>query len=280
MKKREERDVTKAALRELDVRPSKQRGQNFAVESKVVDGILSLIGEQKLANVVEIGGGLGALTEHLVQRSERLTVIEIEPKFAEHLTEKYPAISVIVGDARQVDISAIGEKLTVFGNLPYVFSTEIIFHLIEHRAHIDRALLLLQREFVQRLKAQPGGRDFGSLSVAVQLWADVTGGAVVPGDAFFPPTKVESQVVELKFRSTPRIELEDPKHFEQVVRGSFSQRRKTLLNSLTAYGKWSKDQIAAACIAASIDPGRRAETLSIEEFARLARALPSTGRVP
>jgi len=263
----------RSTLKDLGVRPSKKRGQNFAVDPVVIDSILELAGPISGA-MLEIGPGLGALTERLVPNGP-LTVIEIEPTFAALIKSTYPAVEVIQDDVRNVDLSKLGSELTVFGNLPYVFSTEIVFHLIRHRSVIKRAILLLQREFVERLKAPPGGRDYGSLSVAVQLWATVRGGAVIPGSAFQPSTAVESQVVELCFRDAPAIPVDDEQLFERVVRSSFSQRRKTLANSLSSSGRWSKEVVLAACAKIGVDPVRRAETLSLAEFAQLARALSS-----
>jgi 16S rRNA (adenine1518-N6/adenine1519-N6)-dimethyltransferase len=264
----------KDELQRLDVRPSKRRGQNFTIDSSVIDAIVGFAGPiDASATLIEIGPGLGALTERLLCLGRELSVIEIEPAFAQDLKRRFPQLNVFEGDARSYDLSTLGEHLIVFGNLPYVFSTEIIFHLLKHRAVCSEAILLLQREFVERLAAPPGGRDYGSISVALQQWCDVTIGPVVPGTAFHPPTKVESAVVRLRFRSNPRAEVTDPVWFERVVRAAFHQRRKTLLNSLGSLGNRDRAMISAALTSSGIDPMRRAETLSIEEFARLAEAL-------
>lgn len=264
--------TAKSELRRLDVRPSKRRGQNFTIDPSVVRTIAEFGAVRAGESLVEIGPGLGALTERLVEFGP-LTVIEIESAFAASLTEKFPSIKVISEDVRNVDFSTLGSDLVVFGNLPYSFSTDIVFHLLGYRTCIKRAVLLLQREFVERLAAPPGGRDYGSLTVAVQLWADVKSGPVVPGTVFHPPTAVESQVVELRFLRDSRVPIADPVWFERVVRAAFNQRRKMLLNTLRSLPGISREQIVSALESVGISPQLRAETLSISQFAAMADAL-------
>ena len=262
----------KDRLRHLGVTPSKQRGQNFIIDPGVIEEIVSFGAPTADERVVEIGPGLGALTEALLQKGP-LTAIEIEERFCLDLQARFPSLHVINQDVRTVDFSTIGSDLTVFGNLPYVFSTEIVFTLIDQRAAVRRAVLLLQREFAERLAAPPGGRDYGTISVACAVWADLELGPVIAGDRFHPPTKVESRLVELRLRTTPRVDVGDPEWFRKVVKAGFLQRRKKLSNSLAASGMFSRAAIAAALEASSIDGSRRAETLSLEEFARMAEAL-------
>ncbi len=262
----------KDTLRDLDVRPSKERGQNFLIRPEIIDSIVEFAEAPTDAHVVEIGPGMGALTAKLADR-ERFTVIEIEPNFCKHLAETHSRIQIINQDVRKVDFSTIGSSLFVFGNIPYVFSTDIIFHLIENRAVVQHAVLMVQREFAERVAASPGGRQYGSLSVAIQMYADITLGPIVPGTSFHPPTAVESRVMKITFLSTPRVAVDDPRHFEIVVRAAFAQRRKKLVNSLMSTGRWTKERVNAALNAASISPDIRAEQLGIAEFARLAREL-------
>lgn len=262
----------KDTLRDLDVRPSKERGQNFLIRPEVIDSIVDFAEPPVDSQIVEIGPGMGALTAKLVELG-RLVVIEIEPNFCAHLAAKYPQVQIINQDVREVDFSTIGSKLFVFGNIPYVFSTDIVFHLLANRSVVQHAVLMVQREFAERVAASPGGRQYGSLSVAVQMHADIELGPVVPGNSFHPPTAVESRVMKITFRTSPRVEVEDPKHFEVVVRAAFAQRRKKLVNSLVSTGRWTKERVNAALVAASISPDIRAEQLDIAEFARLAREL-------
>lgn len=262
----------KDTLRDLDVRPSKERGQNFLIRPEIPEAIVAFGAAPPEAHIVEIGPGTGALTTHLAGAA-RLTLIEIEPKFCEYLSQKYPQASIVTQDARTVDFSLIGSDLFVFGNIPYVFSTEIVFQLLKYRSGIRHAVLMVQREFAERVAANPGGRDYGSLSVAVQLYADVDLGPIVPGDAFHPPTSVQSRVMKISFLSEPRVIVSDPEKFEVVVRGAFYQRRKKIVNSLLSCGRWNREIILAALQSAGISPDLRAEQVSIAGFAKLAESL-------
>ncbi len=262
----------KDTLRDLNVRPTKERGQNFLIRPDVIESIVTFAAPPSDAHVVEIGPGTGALTEKL-SSAKRLTLIEIESKFCEHLAARFPSAEIINTDARGADFSQIGSDLFVFGNIPYVFSTEILFQLLKYRSVVRQAVLMTQREFAERVAAKPGGRDYGSISVAVQVYADVELGPIVPGDAFHPPTAVESQLMKVTFLPTPRVAVPGPEQFEIVVRAAFAQRRKKLVNSLLSRGRWSKESILGALTATGISPDVRAERLTLEEFAALARAL-------
>lgn len=262
----------KDTLRDLAVRPSKERGQNFLIRPEIPEAIVSFGAAPTDAHIVEIGPGTGALTTYLAEAA-RLTLIEIEPKFCAYLGQKYPRAEIVTQDARTVDFSSIGESLFVFGNIPYVFSTEIIFQLLKYRGVVRQAVLMVQREFAERVAANPGGREYGSLSVAVQVYADVELGLIVPGDAFHPPTAVQSRVMKLSFLSEPRVAVRDPAYLEVVVRGAFSQRRKKVLNSLLSCGRWKRDMLLIALQRAGISPDVRAEQIDIARFAKLAEAL-------
>lgn len=267
-KERRAKDV----LRDLDVRPSKGRGQNFVIDSSVVRSIVDFGNPQPGEKLVEIGPGLGALTAELYGRGE-LTVIEIEERFCEELARKFPGIHIINADVRDVDFSTIGSNLAVFGNLPYSFSTDIIMLLLEQSPALARAVLMLQREFAERLAAPPGGRDYGAISVACQMRADISTGPIVPGDSFHPPASVESMVIELRFLGQARHGVEDLGEFRKVVKAGFMKRRKKLVNSMRASGFYSGESLDRAFAETGVDPGRRAETLTLEEFAALYRSL-------
>lgn len=259
-------------LGEMNVRPSKQRGQNFIKDTSVLDQIVEFGAPKADETIVEIGPGLGALTQRLAAIG-KVTAIEIEERFCAQLRRMSPNITVVNEDFRGVELSGIGSKLTVFGNIPYSYSTDIVFHLINNAPLIDRAILMLQKEFAQRIASPPGKKSFGALSVGCQLWADITLGPIIPGDSFHPPTEVESQVIEMKFFDTPRHDVGDLFHFRRVVQAAFSQRRKKLHNSMRSSGTFPGDVVDRALEAAGIDPNRRAETLSLAEFASLSRAL-------
>jgi 16S rRNA (adenine1518-N6/adenine1519-N6)-dimethyltransferase len=180
-------------------------------------------------------------------------------------------VEIAEADAKSFDLAGVarGERVVVCGNLPYHLSSPILFHLLDHRQSIRRAVLLLQREVAERVAAPPGGRDYGLLSVLVQHVADARIGMQVGRHAFTPPPEVESSALVLDFLPQPRAEVRDERRFRALVKAGFSQRRKTLWNSLKAM-PGARD----ALVQAGIDPRRRAETLSVAEFAAVERALP------
>lgn len=259
-------------LAALGVQPSKRRGQNFLIDQTILDDLIEFSPIPKGGNLVELGPGLGALTERLTAAA-RLGVVEIEPEFCQQLKLKHPSINVVQADARNVDLRQFGENLIIYGNLPYSFSTEILFHVLEYVDIARRATFLLQREFVERLAADPGGREYGVISVMVQTWATLRIGRVVSGNCFHPPTSVESRLVELTFSAAPRAQIDDLGWFRRVVRASFQQRRKKLQNSLRGAHLVEPQQLIDVLAKCGIDGNRRAETLSLEEFAALAREL-------
>ncbi len=262
----------KDSLKELSVRPSKQRGQNFIIDPSVIGTIVDFGSPAATDKLVEIGPGLGALTEEL-QKVAHLTAIEIEPKFCEDLRQRYPNIKIVNQDVRQVEFSSLGEGLTVFGNLPYAFSTEIVFHLIDSFHSIKRAILLLQKEFAERMAANPGGKDYGVLSISCQLWADLKLGPVIRGDAFHPRANVDSRLVELSFLPSCRYQITDLVWFKKVVKAAFLQRRKKIVNSIMAAGIVRREALMEALARASISPDCRAEMVSISAFVALSEEL-------
>ncbi len=259
----------KEKLKELDVKASKARGQNFVINSSLISSIMNFAKIEDDENIIEIGPGLGALTEELY-KYKKLQVIEIEKKFADDLSVRFPNLKIINKDVREVIFSDLGKNLTVLGNLPYSFSSEIIFHLIAYAPYINRAILLLQKEFAERLAAKPNTKSYGALSVACQLWAKPTLGEIFPGSFFHPPAKVESQVIELKFSRETRFDVKDPFWLGRFVKACFSQRRKKIINSLKSTSIFPIDKLNEGFIKTGIDSNRRAETLSIDEFILLS----------
>ena len=275
---------TKQSLRSLNVRPTKTRGQNFVINPNIIKAIIDFGSPKPTENIVEIGPGLGALTDLLHQTNPNLALVEIEEEFCLELQKKYPEIKIFNEDARKFDFNEYSEKLlsgspiTVFGNIPYIFSTEIVFHLLSFPKKINRFVFLLQKEFAQRMSAVPGSKQFGVLSVMVQVICDTRLGPIINGDQFFPPTKVQSQVIECTMRANPLVPIEDHAFFRRVVKASFHQRRKKIANSLLSggflkEGVSNKEIVESALERAKIDSGRRAETLSVEEFIMLAKEL-------
>jgi 16S rRNA (adenine1518-N6/adenine1519-N6)-dimethyltransferase len=262
-------------LRRHRLRPKKSWGQNFLGEERHLAAIAAAAKLSPGDVVVELGAGLGHLTRHLAATGARVIAVErdreLVPVLREELAE-LPSVEVREANAATFDLAAVGSELTVVGNLPYHLSTEILFHVDEQRAVVRRVVFLLQREVTERIAAQPGSKAYGILSVLLQLHHDVDVPHQVPRGAFTPPPDVDSAVLRLT-RRPPRADPGDEPLFRRVVKGAFSQRRKILANALGSARVAPPERLAAAFAAAGVDPGRRGETLSVEEFAALTRAL-------
>jgi 16S rRNA (adenine1518-N6/adenine1519-N6)-dimethyltransferase len=264
----------KQLLRDLGIKPSKAKGQHFLTDPGALASIIEFARPVPDERAVEIGGGLGALTRELVACPfSKLVVIELEEEFCRRLRADYPAVRVINADVLTVDFSELGQELVVFGNLPYSHSTDIIFHLIGQATSIKRAILMLQKEFAARLGASPGGREYGVISVMCQLWSEVYLGPTVPGTSFYPEAEVDSQVFELVFQPAPRFPVSDPYWFRRIVMAAFSERRRKVFNSLKQSRLATPEVFRRALDEVGIDAGRRAETISVEEYARLANGV-------
>lgn len=249
--------------------PRKRFGQNFLVDDGIIDSIVAAIAPQRSDNLVEIGPGLGALTAPLLARLEHLHVIEIDRDLIALLRERYAAAKVTIheGDVLNFDFTALGNKLRVVGNLPYNISTPLLFRFAEFAGRIRDVHVMLQREVVERMVATPGDSEFSRLSVMLQYRFDMEMLFDVPPESFDPAPKVDSAVVRL----TPLLPLPYPARdeavFSSVVARAFSQRRKTLRNTL-------KGVITDADFARlNIDPGARAQELSVADFVRIADAV-------
>ena len=261
-------------------------GQHFLVDPGVAARIVEAVGATPSDVVCEIGSGPGTLTWALAARAGRLLALEIDPALHTRLAQAartWPdavRVEIRLGDARSFAYEELAAfrpapdgRVLVAGSLPYSASKPILARLFAARAAIDAAVLMLQREVAERITAPPGGREYGALSIFWQRWAEVTPLEVVPPDAFRPPPAVESAVIQIGFRAAPKVVVDDETLFAHVVRAAFGQRRKTLGNALRGGGVGAPGHLAAALAVAAIDPGRRAETLSMEEFARLSDAL-------
>ncbi len=252
-------------------------GQHFLRDPRVAQAIIEVLAPGEGDLVVEIGPGEGALTAELQRRAGRVIAIEIDPALVARLRTRLPSVEVIEADARRWDYRSLPRsprgRVMVIGNLPYSVAKPILQSLVEARTAIDEMALMLQREVADRVAAPPGGRIYGGLSVLTQLYCDVRVALRVPAGAFRPPPRVESAVLHLRVLPAPRVAVEDERRFSSVVRAAFAQRRKTLTNALAGSLGRPADSVRAAAEAAGIDPGRRAETLTIPEFAALAARL-------
>lgn len=261
-------------------RPRRRFGQHFLVDAGVAGRIVELVDPRPGELVLEIGPGRGALTAGLLARLPRLAAVEIDRDLAADLARRFadPRFHLIVGDVLALDLARLlaqerQERLLVVGNLPYNITAPLLFRLLEQAPLMSGALLMLQREVARRLAAQPGGREYGLLTVLLGQRAEMTARLEVDSRAFRPVPKVQSTVLELRFLDRPRYPVQDEALFSRVVRAAFGQRRKMLRNSLSSLGT-GLDEAAAR---AAIDLERRAETLSVEEFGRLSDALAASG---
>ncbi|HKX53840.1 MAG TPA: 16S rRNA (adenine(1518)-N(6)/adenine(1519)-N(6))-dimethyltransferase RsmA [Nitrosospira sp.] len=246
--------------------PRKRFGQNFLVDSQTVADIIHALHPRGNDVMVEIGPGLGALTRPLLQSLEYLHVVEIDRDIVKRLRDQFSAkkLTIHEGDALEFDFSSLGKNLRVVGNLPYNISTPLLFHLSQFAAHIEDMHFMLQKEVVARMVAKPSTSDYGRLSVMLQCRFEMEQLFIVSPQCFRPPPKVESAVVRMIPLKKPLIEASQEKLFAEVVSAAFSQRRKTLRNTLRNYLK-SDDYLKL-----EIDSNLRAENLSVRQFAAIA----------
>jgi len=253
--------------------PRKRFAQNFLHDQQVIDRIIASIAPQSTDLLLEIGPGQAALTKPLIASAAELHVLEIDRDLVAQLEKKFAHISNITihsCDALQVDFSEIsgGRPFRLIGNLPYNISTPLIFHLLRWHELVTDMHFMLQKEVVDRMASGPGSKAYGRLSVMTQFRCSITPLFDVQPESFSPSPRVCSSVVRFQPLRAPPFKLGSDKSLEQVVAAAFSQRRKTLRNSLRKL--FSAEQI----LATGIDPGQRAEQLSLSQFATLARALP------
>ncbi|PLX90640.1 MAG: ribosomal RNA small subunit methyltransferase A [Desulfuromonas sp.] len=263
----------------MSYRTKKRFGQHFLHDRTVIDKIIAAARIEPEQRLLEIGPGLGVLTDRLLALSSEVNVIEIDRDLLERLEQRTEHnLRVHRGDALKLDWNSLLDDppYTLVANLPYNISTQIVFRLLEHRPLFRRMVLMFQREVGERLCARPATKDYGILSVLCQLWYDINPVIQVPPDAFKPPPNVESIVLLFEPLGEPKTEPGNPVFFQRVVKAAFTQRRKTLRNSMLA-GGFSAAQVDSALSKAEIDATRRGETLTLEEFGRLSRTLENDG---
>ncbi len=259
----------------MSVRAKKRFGQNFLKNIHVIDKILAAADLQIDEQVMEIGPGLGALTDRLLQAEVKLCAVEVDTDLIAMLQERNnPRLTVVEGDVLRLNWSHLlsTTPCKLVANLPYNISSQVLFKVLDHREMFSRMVLMFQKEVGDRLLASAGSRDYGILSVLMQTWYEVRRVAQVGPGSFSPPPKVDSVVLQFLPLPETRFTIDDEEVYRKFVRGAFTQRRKTLRNSLMASG-WSAAVIDAMLSAEGIDPQRRGETLQLEEFARLSRFL-------
>ena len=294
------REVTARILQAFHLKADKNLGQNFLVEESVVSRIAKAAELTPEDTVLEIGPGIGTLTQALAMTGASVVSVELDKRLIPVLQETvgaYKNVRIVQGDILKVNIPEIiaevkadrktadaagevaeaesemkqSDTFKVCANLPYYITTPIIMYLLEQKLPLERLVVMVQKEVAERMTAGPGGREYGAISVAMQYYTEPKIAFIVKAGSFLPAPKVDSAVLVCKRRSTPPVEVPDEKTFFKVVAAAFSVRRKMLNNSLKNMGGLNGEQVKAWLDRAGIDGRRRAETLSLEEFAMLAR---------
>lgn len=263
------------ALGELGVRPHKQFGQHFLIDPTVIDCMIAAARISPNDTILEIGPGLGVLSDQLVDRAARLYLVELDRVLADRLRDRFSRtkrVQVIAADFLGLDLPVTFPEPTIHivASLPYNVATPILFRLLEYRRQFPEVTVMIQKEVAERLTAVPGTKAYGVPSVLTQLYATVETICTVGPRSFFPAPKVKSQVIRLTFQETPRVAIREEKAFQRVVKAAFAQRRKTLRNTLKAAGYQNLEVVERNI---GIDLQRRGETLSLSEFALVANAL-------
>ena len=271
-------------MRKYNIRPNKRLGQNFLVDIRPLMSMLKAAQLSPEDEVLEIGPGLGVLTSELCSRAKKMVAVEKDRQLIpilEDLTRDFKNICILESDVLKLDMEELREShfegnFKVVANLPYYITSPILMKIIENRHLIPMAVLMVQKEVAQRLTASPGTKEYSILTIAVNMYADVKMVCTIGKEAFLPPPKVKSAVVQIVLRQEPREQVEDEAFFFKVVEAAFGERRKTLRNSLSRRLNISgidTEAIDKALEVTGIDPMRRGETLSIKEFAKLTEEL-------
>ncbi|MEA1970220.1 MAG: 16S rRNA (adenine(1518)-N(6)/adenine(1519)-N(6))-dimethyltransferase RsmA [Thermodesulfobacteriota bacterium] len=268
-------------LKRHRIRPVKRLGQSFLVDNNITSRIVNASKIGGNDTVVEIGAGLGAMTSMIAERAKKVIALEIDPKLVNVLNEELKEISnieIIHKDILRYDFSSpLGGngKIKIIGNIPYNVSSQILFRLIEFRDHISSATLMFQKEVADRIAAAAGTKEYGILSVIIPMYAVLSTIMTVPPLCFHPKPKVDSSVLNMDMRERPLFELPDQDIFLKTVKTAFSKRRKTLANNLKSMDtvRSREMDVSALLDEAEIDGRRRGETLTVEEFGRLAETI-------
>jgi len=269
-------------MRQYDVHPKKSRGQNFLTDPRVAEKMAAAAQISRDDFVIEIGPGLGGLTQVLAERAAAVAAVELDKGLVDILREQFRAesrVEIIQGDILKTDLCAImrerGRRTAkVAANLPYYITTPVIMGLLESRCPLSRISVMIQREAAERLAAKPGGKEYGALSLSAAYYADVCINAIVPRNCFYPRPNVDSAIVTLAINSSKQGPV-DEELFFQCVRAAFGQRRKTLVNCLRAQDWVDKDreELISLLKQCGFNENIRGEALSLEDFIRLAQKL-------
>ena len=269
-------EVVHYICKRFDIKMSKKLGQNFLIKRGIVDEIVHAAELTVGEPVLEVGPGIGTLTQGLAQSGADVTAIELDRRLLEVLDTtlaSYDNVRIIHGDVLKLDVPTImnHKPFKVVANLPYYITTPIILSLLESKLPIERLVVMVQKEVALRMVAKPGTKDYGALSVAVQYYTEPDIVLDVPPKSFLPAPAVTSSVIRCVLRDKPPVDVIDEKLFFRVVKAGFAQRRKTFANTMRTTGL-SKEQIDDILVKANIDGQRRGETFSLQEFADVANA--------
>lgn len=273
------KEVTMHILKTFGIRMSKKLGQNFLIDENIVAGIVAAADIQPGETILEVGPGIGTLTQGLAEAGGNVVAVELDRRLIDILgktLDGYENIRIVHGDILRIDIdqAVASDRYKVVANLPYYITTPIIMSFLEKRLPVERLVTMVQKEVADRMVAKPGGKDYGALSVSVQYYTQPEIVLSVPPRSFIPAPAVESAVIKCIVRDEPAVAVKSEKMFFRVVKAAFGQRRKTLSNALKSSGLLA-DEVSEALLAAGIDGSRRGETLSLDEFAAIANAISS-----
>jgi 16S rRNA (adenine1518-N6/adenine1519-N6)-dimethyltransferase len=279
-------EEVRATLRESHFKPRKRLGQNFLVHESVIDSIVRVLDLAPQDEVVEIGPGLGFLTRRLVDIVNRVWAVEVDSFLVDRLKRSslghHPAFQLIHNDILKVapDDFLPAHKVKLVANLPYSISTPVLFRLFDWRAHFSSLVLMMQKEVADRIASGPGTKAYGALSVWCQVHGRIVEKISVSPEAFFPKPKVRSTILKIDLYPEPLMAAKELPLLHGLVRSAFGQRRKTLGNALVNWLQRDRNEIERLLRSEGMDPMRRGETLNVEEFVRLTRALKGCRWLP
>lgn len=272
---------TKFIIQKYGFTFQKKYGQNFLIDSSILDKIIDSAGITKDDCVLEIGPGIGTMTQRLCEAAGKVIAVEIDDKLIPILADTlqmYDNVEVIHNDILKVDIKSLSEKenkgrpLKVVANLPYYITTPVIMGLLESNVPMESITIMVQKEVADRMRTGPGSKEYGALSLAVQYYSSPSIVTVVPPSCFMPPPKVESTIIRLELFKEKPVVVKDEVLLFRLIRASFNQRRKTLVNGLSNGMGWnlSKEEVAATLVEAGFSETVRGETLSLSDFGKLS----------
>ena len=277
-------EETKFLMKKYNINANKNLGQNFLIDDNVIENIIKTAEIEKNDFVIEIGPGLGTLTSKLVEKAGKVIAIELDKKMLEILNDRfalYKNFKVINEDVLKVDLHKLikeekNEKIKnvkIVANLPYYITTPIIMKLLEEKLNINSITVMIQKEVADRLTEIPGGKNSGAITYCVYYYSEAQEMLTVPNTSFVPEPKVNSEVIRLNIRKEAPVKLNDEKLFFKIIKASFTQRRKTLVNGLSNSGITTKEKIKEVLQSLKINENIRGEELTIEQFAEIANKL-------